>query len=167
MWILFIIIGIGLYELFKPKKYDFEELKQIDGKEANDYVQTCYYGGFRDISAKEIPFINFYMFEDRVRVIVNLYRKMISYTDIKREDVISVRYMNEREIKESISVGKILVFGLVGLAMRNQKEINREYIVLTCRYEGEMIDVVLNNQYVSNVECFDKLNKYINKRVSA
>lgn len=165
MWfviVMLLFLGWGLSTLFASKETDFEELKKDGDIEPLDYVQTNYYGGFRDVSAKENPFINIYMFEDKVRVIFNLYLKMIDYKDIPREDIISVRYMNETELRDSISVGKVLVFGWVGLAMKNQKEVNKEYIILTCKYEDKVIDVALNSTYGSNNSvCFEKINNYI------
>lgn len=162
LFLLPLFIGWGLYEILKPKKTNFENLKTDNGVEPNCYIQTNYYGGFRDVSAKDIPFVNIYTFDDKVRFIFNLYGKLINYKDIPKENILSIEYMNEVELRESISIGKVAVFGLIGVAMKNQKEINREYILLRCMCEGKKIDVALNNTYgSSNKECFEIMNNYI------
>ena len=44
LFLLPLFIGWGLYEILKPKKTNFENLKTDNGVEPNCYIQTNYYG---------------------------------------------------------------------------------------------------------------------------
>ena len=162
-FILLLLFGWIVYRIVTPKPCEFEHLKTDNGIKPISTAYSNYYGGFRDISAKNTPNIIFYMFKDKVRIVIHLRGKFIDAIDFCPEDILSISYMNERELTENISLGRILVFGWLGLAMKKKKEINREYIVLRCIYEDKKIDVVLNSDESlnNNKKCFETLNNYI------
>lgn len=162
MWIIVLFFIWLVYDLFKSRTTDFEHFKKDSNIEPINTIYSNYHGGFRDVSAKYTPNIDFYIFEGKVRVIIHLYRKMIKCIDFKPDEILNVRYMNERELTESISLGRVIAFGWLGLAIKKQKTISKEYIVLRCKYENEEIDVIMGDDYSNrNQRCFEALNNYI------
>lgn len=162
MWIIALLFIWLVYRMFIPITTNFEHLKKNDGVEPINKITSKYHGGFRDVSAKDTPYINLYIFEGKVRVIIHLYRNMIKCIDFKPDEILNVRYMNERELTESISLGRVVAFGWLGLAMKKQKTISKEYVVLRCKYENEEIDVIMGDDYSNyNQKCFEALNNYI------
>lgn len=160
--IILLLFAWVIYEIFKPKSTEFDHLKKNNGVDPINKICSKYHGGFRDVSAKYTPDIDFYIFEDKVRVIIHVYKKLIKHIDFKPDEILNVKYMNERELTESISLGRVVVFGWLGLAIKKKKEISREYVVLKCKYEKEEIDVVLGDDYSNyNQKCFETLNNYI------
>ncbi|WP_114651593.1 hypothetical protein [Clostridium perfringens] len=172
MFILLIVI-IGIIFLVKwinKTNKDTDELlikinekrrQNYKEKEGLEYLKTeygiKYLGGFKDLGKKDDD-ITLLLFKDRIRFEFT----KDSYRDIMRKDILDFKIQNETQIRQQISMGKIILLGAFALAGNNTKEVNKEFALLDCYYEGDRISIVLEcrKQYYLE-ECVKDIRKLI------
>ena len=142
MWILVIIVILFIWLLKNifVGKPDSELAKSRKGKL---YFACRYFGGFDDVSVKRNDVVDV-VFNDNY-IDFNFHKgweiqktKRIDYTDIAK-----VKFMNETTISQEISIGKMICFGWLSLAMKNEKKHVVEYVVIDVNYEKEISSIVL------------------------
>lgn len=166
-----IIIGIILFIrwLIKGDK-DTDKLlleaknntkKTYKEKEGIEYLKPLYgikyLGGFKDLGRKDTD-ITLLLFKDRIRFEFD----KNNYRDIMQKDILDCKIQNETQIRQQISMGKIVLLGVFALAGNNTKEINKEFALLDCYYEGDKISILLEcrDQYYLE-ECVNDIRKLI------
>lgn len=171
MFILLIVI-IGIIFLVKwinkTNKDTDELLIKIDEKrrqnykekEGLEYLKTeygiKYLGGFKDLGKKDDD-ITIEFFKDRIRLSFN-----DGYRDVMQKEILDCKIQSETQIRQQISMGKIILLGAFALAGNNTKEVNKEFALLDCYYEGDRISIVLEcrKQYYLE-ECVKDIRKLI------
>ncbi|WP_415313916.1 hypothetical protein [Clostridium perfringens] len=135
--------------------------KRYKEKEGIEYLKPLYgikyLGGFKDLGKKDDD-ITLLLFKDRIRFEFT----KDSYRDIMRKDILDFKIQNETQIRQQISMGKIILLGAFALAGNNTKEVNKEFALLDCYYEGDRISIVLEcrKQYYLE-ECVKDIRKLI------
>lgn len=136
-----------LLEIDKKRKQNYKE------KEGLEYLKTeCgikYLGGFKDVGKKDNDLIVDF-FKDRIRLTFDNNK----YRDIMQKDILGCKIQNETQIRQQISMGKIVLLGVFALAGNNTKEINKEFALLDCYYEGDRISIVLDIDFQPSLEQF-------------
>ena len=129
--------------------------KTYKEKEGIEYLKPLYsikyLGGFKDLGRKDKD-VTLLLFKDRIRFEFD----KNNYRDIMQKDILDCKIQNETQIRQQISMGKIVLLGVFALAGNNTKEINKEFALLECYYEGDKISILL--------ECRDQysLEEYVN-----
>jgi hypothetical protein len=104
-------------------------------------IPVEYKGGIRDLST-EMPNVCMNIFEEAVSFYWGFKEKEEYF--IPFEDVLSIEIKDERYVKEQVSLGKLLVFGVLALGMKkNEYEINNEYVIIKTKRTKEYKDVFL------------------------
>ena len=163
MFILLIVI-IGIIFLVKwinkTNKDTDELLIKIDEKRRQNYKEKKgleylkteygikYLGGFKDLGKKDDD-ITIEFFKDRIRLSFN-----DGYRDIMQKEILDCKIQSETQIRQQISMGKIILLGAFALAGNNTKEINKEFALLDCYYEGDRISIVLDIDFQPSLEQF-------------
>lgn len=176
--LLIVIVGIiFIVKWIKKTDKDTKKLlseindkkrKNYKDKEGLDYLKSeygiKYLGGFKDIGRKDKD-ITLLFFKDRIRFEFD----NNNYRDIMQKNIIDCRIQNETQIRQQISMGKIVLLGVFALAGNNSKEINKEYMLLECYYEGDKISILLGIDYqqaleqvVRDINRLKKLNENTN-----
>ncbi|WP_291566987.1 MULTISPECIES: hypothetical protein [unclassified Clostridium] len=160
------IIGIGfvvfiIYAACNSKKWSEESQKYFTekyAKQGKKYV-AHYYGsthkikyisGFKDKGVCDIYSITLtdkdieIEFEDKVK-------KTYEERFVLKENIKDIYISSEYELKEKISAGKIMVFGLMGLGMTRKEEEIKEYIVIECKYENYNTALVLKQNGLNGI----------------
>lgn len=118
-----------------------------------DYLKSThnirYLGGFKDLGIKNNK-ISIDFFKDRVRFEFD----GDNYKDIMQKDILDCKIQSETQIRQQISMGKIVLLGVFALAGNNTKEINKEFALLDCYYEGDRISIVLDIDFQPSLEQF-------------
>lgn len=133
------------------KEWEAEGCKFIEG------LDLVYKGGIKNISSNGNGEIYISALEDGVGVINGVAKKVIKYDNIK-----DMYIDNERSIKEQVSLGKLIFFGVFAFGMKGkEREINREYIVINVVDEDGEYNVILQG-YVQdeNQQNYIKLKTY-------
>ena len=123
---------MGLFDLFKMEKEPSlnEKIKKWESQGLH-YIKTYYGDGikYRYIGGLErhqketyIKEINF--FKEKIQLLLG--ESGVANISVKRIKKASL--MSSIEIQEKIGLGKIAVFGVFALAMKNKKNINKRYI---------------------------------------
>lgn len=162
---ILLIVIVGIIFLVKWIKKSDEDTKKIISeindkrrqnykeKEGIDYLKTeygiKYLGGFKDLGKRDND-ISIDFFKDRIRFKFD----DNNYRDIKKSDIIDCRIQSETQIRQQISMGKIILLGVFSLAGNNTKEINKEYALLECYYEGDRISIILEIDFQQSLEQF-------------
>lgn len=169
--VVVLLICIGFYCLFIKTKSDnekrakelTEEFKAEGLEFLADYIFKCL-GGFKDMGACEECYIC--VCRDRLRI--TLIKKENGVTlgskvaDVLMSDITDIALENERSIVEKVSLGKLMVFGLLSFGMKGkQKELNRELLVLTFNYNNEEVSLILTDYYKNTNTKFNFL-QYVN-----
>ena len=156
MFIFILLAIIILYIwVFTSAEDTIANEKEKYRKEGLEYVGISSFeclGGFKDMGACKDCFID--LFEDRLRI--KLYKKNqgggilgSKEVEIMMKDIIDISLENERTISERISLGNLVVFGFLALGMK-QVEINRELLVLSFKYENDIVNLVLDKTKYGN-----------------
>lgn len=140
------IVGIGFVGLIvfigcNSKKWSEESHKGLTehyAKEGKRYIcsfydtmnKIKYITGFKDLSACDVTDITLTN-ED-----IEINFKDAKTRFIKAEDVKDIYINSEYELKEKVSAGKIMVFGLMGLGMTSKKEEIKKYMIIECNYDN-------------------------------
>lgn len=160
--LLIVIIGIIFFVKWinKTNKDTDELLIKIDEKrrqnykekEGLEYLKTeygiKYLGGFKDLGKKDDD-ITIEFFKDRIRLSFN-----DGYRDIMQKEILDCKIQSETQIRQQISMGKIILLGAFALAGNNTKEINKEFALLDCYYKGDRISIVLDIDFQPSLEQF-------------
>lgn len=135
-----------LLEIDKKRKQNYKE------KEGLEYLKTeygiKYLGGFKDLSKKDDD-ITIEFFKDRIRLSFN-----DGYRDIMQKEILDCKIQSEIQIRQQISMGKIILLGTFALVGNNIKEVNKEFALLDCYYKGDRISIVLDIDFQPSLEQF-------------
>lgn len=159
---LYIVWGIIIFLGYKFIKWFNKELdKPLD---TNNICSICnYYGGFDDISAKEHNFVDLYVKEECLYFLFNK-KGNIKNKSIDYKDITKVKFMNERSISQELSLGKMICFGWLSLAMKNEKVNMKEYLVIEFKNDNDINSIILNQAYRSSNEgLMTTINKELEK----
>lgn len=157
-FILFIVLILGIVIIYAHQAEGNGEIrrqsyeKESCQKESVEYVERYSFkclGGFKDMGACESCFID--LFDDRLKI--KLYKKSSSGSilgskevEVKLTDITNLELQNESQIIERVSLGKMVVFGLLSLGMKGKEvEIKRELLVVTFNYQNEVVNLVLED----------------------
>lgn len=101
-------------------------------------------GGFNDVGACEICMFD--LFKDRIVIKLsggkgsNIFNKTKT---IMIDNILSVKVQTESEIKEKVSLGKLVCFGVLAFGMDgNKKTISDDYVVMKARHNDEEVNLV-------------------------
>ncbi|NFL87398.1 hypothetical protein FDB24_10730 [Clostridium botulinum] len=123
-----IILFVSIYNLGKDKE---NELK-------NKIYRPQYLGGFKSVSSSKSCLVTIY--EDKIKIYIHG-----RYANIMKQDILDVMIKNENQIKEQISLGKLICFGVLAFGMRGKsKVITKDYVVLKIIYNEEELSLIFN-----------------------
>lgn len=182
MWIIYFLIGCAAFLFIMDKMVNREDKRELKGtkkllkkmndemkksykdREGLDYLKSIhsikYLSGFRDIGVKED--ISILLFQDRIRFKFGKYFQR----DVLKNDISDCRIETETQIRNQISVGKILCFGILSLAGNNTKEINKEYLVIDGKVKNSNINIILEfKDQISLEEALKDINRLIESNV--
>ncbi|GCD10446.1 hypothetical protein [Clostridium tagluense] len=80
--------------------------------------------------------------------------------EINKSNLINAEIMSEHQITQRISLGKMIVFGVFSLAMKKDKIVHINYLVVTYNQDGEERQLILNPT-VNLKSSVDFLREYI------
>ena len=116
---------------------------------------TCkYYGGFPDISNKKKCTITKKGEEFEYRFSIDTIR----HSKIKKT---KCSIITQTQLQEQVSLGKLVVFGIFALGMKNTKELTEEYCKVDITNEDKtVISIILKHDNITtNQEILDFFNK--------
>lgn len=159
----YIILAIVIYFIYKIAKGFSKSLNEP--LDTNTVKHLChYYGGFDDISAKEYNYVDLYVKDDCLYFSFTNKGNEVKSKKINYEDIIKVKFMNEKTISQEVSLGKMICFGWLSLAMRNEKVKIKEYLVIDSKYKNEEISIVIDDAYFhTNESLMTIINKELEK----
>ncbi|MEG1309388.1 MAG: hypothetical protein RSD06_00750 [Bacilli bacterium] len=142
-----------------------DEMKNFYKKQGLDFLKNefgniKYLTGFKDIGIKEDIYIS--LFKDRIRF--NFEKDF--YRDVLKNDISDCRIETETQIRNQISMGKILCLGIFAFGGNNTKEINKEYLVIDCKFKNNNINILLEfKDQISLEEASKDINRLIESEV--
>ncbi len=157
-----IIVGIVIWASLDADKMG----KEREEKGIRGVKEFKYYGGFKNIGYCEKCFATFY--DDRIDMVLtgksgetNIYE----HKNIKFKDILDVEIQTESQIRESVSLGKLIAFGIFAFGMeKKQKDVVDNYLIIKALNEmGEEMSLIIKVvDYVEFTklinEAKDKLN---------
>lgn len=156
----FFLVGMFVYALNAPLSEDYYKRGTID--ENIRTLKATYHGGFDDVSVVENPQINILVNDDNIEIFFTKYERLF---DIKKKidsrNIKKVRFMNERSISEELSLGKLVCFGWLGLAMKKKRDIVSEYIVIDIDVDGTQSAIVIQPRDCKGSEIQKEINKIL------
>ena len=157
MWVLLAIIVI-VYLIWNFSKSGKSELsKATKGK----LCYGCnYYGGFDDISVKANYLVDLVFNDNSLELIFSKKGNIIYQKNIKYNDIVKVKFMNKVNITREVTLGKMICFGWLSLAMKDEKKNIREYVVIEIKDKEEKLSIVLEDQY-NNESLLNEIKKRI------
>lgn len=166
--ILMIILGIIsiiliLYYNSNSNKREMTKKKtNIFSKLGYNYIETInvyYKGGLKNISSNTPTSVN--LLQEGIGVISETQIEIIPFSNI-----IDMSLQNNQYIQSQISLGKLIVFGVLALGMKqSSNSINDEYIVLKIHDEDGEYNILLQAIDIKdNQEIYNKLLNYINDK---
>lgn len=164
----FIIIGIYIYitnYLDSAKNKEKLNAKDQHINSTHKFSFICH-GGLKDMGFCKSCFIE--LFKDRI--IIKLYKEDnigsiigSKSLEVMLTNIIDLSLQTEKEIKEKVSLGKILVFGFLSLAMdKKSYTINKEFLVLTFNNNDEKVNLILESKYndLDTFKLLTEINEY-------
>ncbi|WP_346938185.1 hypothetical protein [uncultured Clostridium sp.] len=142
--IAMIVLPVKLVMNSNQRKEELREDEYED--EGLEYEGIKYFGnfigGFKDIGYCEFLRVDF--FKDRIGIEIKDLKKDIKENRyIKLNDVLDVKIQTETQIKESVSIGKLLVFGILSFGMKgNEKTLIDEYVVMKVVYNNDELNLI-------------------------
>lgn len=126
------------YLLSKSMQKDVEEREKVEGVIMVD-MYAEYLGGFPTVSSddKRVELT----VKDNGVVFNFLGRKPMQF--ISKKDLLNAEVRSESQITEDISLGRVLAFGVVGLAMKKKNTVNKNYLVISYNDKGQKRDVIM------------------------
>lgn len=140
-----IIIGviILLYFLADRAEKFTEKVNKEKGIEVRDF-NSKYIGGFQDV----IGGIKADIMVKQNEIQIGLWRTgKIDYKFIPMDIVINAEIKSENQIAKEVSLGKMIVFGALAFAMKNEKSVVKNYLVISCDENGYRRDLVFESNY--------------------
>lgn len=175
MIIVLCVIGLLiLWIVYVQKKCPvdkiYEETKEEYLKNGYHYIEPffiTYIGGISNISTN-----NKVSFTITKEGLLLLYDQKsypcVSYSDkklIKWDNIKNISFQTEQNIKEQVSLGKLLVFGVLAFGMKGKdKNISNEYIVLNINEDLKEYNMILQaEKQEDNQRKYNDLIEYINQ----
>lgn len=141
VWIIviaIIVILLGIISL-KGQKDNFKSKNR-------SFIYSVYYiGGFKDINGGQR--LNIFFDKDNIELSKQTVKKVININEIEEVSIISQDYLQQQ-----IGLGKMLVLGLISLALTNKKTVVKNYICISLK-DG-------NNIILEPLDCEDFIKKY-------
>lgn len=129
--VVYVLINKGAKKCEESTKDNY---RKIGLEYLETYNNVAYYGGFKDIQAKENNKV--LVFKDRIQI----FNKDIMFSNINDCSI-----QSESQLVERVSMGKLLCFGVLAFGMNGKvKNINKNYVVIRCNYKKSDIDLVLD-----------------------
>lgn len=156
MWVIITLL-VAVYLVWR---FSRSENKKIETNKKSVSRSCHYFGGFNDISVKANYSLFLTFEEENLEFMFNkngdIFYKVIKYSDIKK-----VRFMNEINISKEISLGKMICFGWLSLAMKKEKKNIKEYVVIDVEYNNDNISIILEDEY-NNESLFNEIRSRLN-----
>lgn len=166
--ILMIIIGIILiiiilrFNIKDDKKRKIEEKTDKFSSLGFNYIDilnASYKGGIKNISANSPVSTN--LLKEGIGFQNDTMTKIILFKNIQ-----DISLQNKQYIKNQVSLGKLIVFGVFAFGMDgNKQSVNDEYIILSINDEDGEYNILLQAIDIKyNQELYNKLLKYVNNK---
>ena len=160
MWVL-IVIGVIFIWILKDVLVGKPNSELSKSRKDKLYYSCNYCGGFDDVSIK---YSNVDVVFNEDDITFNFHKgydiditKTINYNDLRK-----VKFMNETTISQEISLGRMVCFGWLGLAMKKEKKNIKEYVVIETKHENENISIVLDAAFNQNERLLNEIKNRIN-----
>ena len=128
---VYILINKGAKKCKESTKNNY---RKIGLEYLETYNNVSYFGGFKDVQAKENNKV--IVFKDRIQI----FNKDILFSNINDCSI-----QSESQLVERVSMGKLLCFGVLAFGMNGKvKNVNKNYVVIRCNYKKSDIDLVLD-----------------------
>jgi hypothetical protein len=164
VWIIVIVcvLGICIYIGLSTGKELEEQSRNKFSKQGYHFVDYCgaeYKGGIKDISINNSVSID--ILEEGLNFSSTVGDKLILFEKVK-----DISLQNKQYIENQVSLGKLLVFGVLAFGMnKNKKQINDEYIVIKVSDEDGEYNILLQaHEYTNNQDVYNKIAMNKKKR---
>lgn len=132
-------------------------------RQENKTLDFYYFGGFDEISVKQTP-VGVMVINDK-NLQFKFHREgngdVVANKTVENKDIKNVRFMNETSIVQQISLGKMVCFGWLSLAMKNNKKVVNEYVVIDILDKGENKSIVLDFMFWQNINALKEMQRII------
>lgn len=156
VFIIAIVIVIGIILIlgsFAPTHEEFHDdmckrWMELEGLEYEDETFCKYFGGFKTVTGKDM--CRMIKFKDRIRFqfAEKDSDRYEDNKDISKDRIKSYEIISEKELQEKISLGKVICFGVLALAMKNKEVVMNEYVKVDIEdNDGSIISVILKDKF--------------------
>lgn len=152
--IVILLVALGL--VFIPiiyvcmKSANRSEQLREQGLEYSKFFK--YEGGLDGRLAEDLS--NLEIFPDHIRLILGKNIEKFDYSQIEK-----VKIMTKSQMESYISAGRVAMFGVLSLAMKKQKDVDRFFVIIELNDEQS---IVLSTNYRNQCE---KTYEYLNKNL--
>ena len=153
MWVLIVVIGFILLVVYLGKdaeKIEKQQLKyqeELDRKRGYKLVSTHkvdYIGGFKSLEPQKS--VQLEICSDRIRLNTN------KIQNILYKNIVDVSIKTEQEIKERVSLGKLICFGVLAFAMKGTEEVlSKSYLMITVKDREDYLGILLDSSNNANL----------------
>lgn len=151
LFIAICLIVIPLLIIMNEKPRIIKELNEFGYLTMKQFENRFeYLGGFRDVSAPK----KFDLIFKENEMIFNFINTSTSKI-IQRGDINDIEIMTQSQIKNEISLGKLLVFGILAFGMKKEEEEIKNYVVLKYKDNDKHRSVIISTC------CPEAIIKYI------
>ena len=115
---------------------------KMKGKDESILIEDTfakYLGGFPTVSSDDKR-VELTVKKDGI-VFNFLGRKPMQF--ISKKDLLGAEIKSESQITEDISLGRVLAFGVIGLAMKKKNTVNKNYLMISYNDKGKKRDVIM------------------------
>ena len=147
---IFIMLCIGNNGTEERKKMiakQKEAQKEIDRKRGYNLIESYivdYIGGFKSLEPQKS--VQLEICSDRVRLNTN------KVQNILYKNIVDVSIKTEQEIKERVSLGKLICFGVLAFAMKGKEEVlSKSYLMITVKDREDYLGILLDSSNNANL----------------
>ena len=140
----------------KPKSYTNIKSKESDLMITTyRYEYNCMYlGGFKNIAGGKSSTLRF---NPNYLHIIFSGEKI----NITKENIKSMEIITNQQLSQEVSLGKLIIFGLLAFAMRDTKTQVKNFLLIKCTYVNEDINLLFELKASDKIEeCIDCYYKY-------
>lgn len=146
--VIFLVIcamGAGMDVEKSHGKIETNVIKKVD---VND-PSAKYIGGFPDVAGGKKASI--VVKEDEIKVIIHGLTGENIFKNIPMDIITNAEIKSETQITKEVGLGKLIIFGVLAFAMKNEKSTVRNYLVINCIENSEKRDLVFESRLVEPI----------------
>ncbi len=146
--VIFLIIcamGAGMDVEKSHGEIETNVIKKVD---VND-PSAKYIGGFPDVAGGKKASI--VVKEDEIKIIIHGLTGENIFKNIPMDIIANAEIKSETQITKEVGLGKLIIFGVLAFAMKNEKNTVRNYLVINCIENGEKRDLVFESRLVEPI----------------